>query len=115
MTFKEYEELVNPTRAYPAVQLDEQTKLSWVYPALGLSGEAGEVSEKLKKILRDKNGIVSSEDKKAIEKELGDVLWYINAIAVDIDSSLEEVAKANVTKLLDRLERNVISGSGDNR
>ena len=62
---------------------------------LGLSGESGEVMEKFKKILRDKNGEISENDRGAIIKELGDVLWYVNSIAHLLGCSLEEVARRN--------------------
>ncbi len=82
---------------------------------LGLSGESGEVSEKIKKILRDKKGIISKEDQQEIIKELGDVLWYVNSLSDLLGSSLEEVAKLNNQKLASRQQRNQIKGSGDNR
>lgn len=82
---------------------------------LGLVGESGEVAEKFKKMIRDKEGVITHEDKIEIIKELGDVLWYINSIAHLLNSSLEDVAKANNKKLLDRKKRNAIQGSGDNR
>ena len=82
---------------------------------LGLSGEAGEVADKVKKIIRDKKGKVSEEDKEAIVKELGDVMWYLAGIARYLDTPLEEVAKKNIKKLVSRKQRGVISGSGDNR
>ena len=62
---------------------------------LGLSGESGEVMEKFKKILRDKNGEISENDRDAIIKELGDVLWYVNSIAHLLGCNLEEVARRN--------------------
>jgi NTP pyrophosphatase (non-canonical NTP hydrolase) len=82
---------------------------------LGLADESGEVLAKFKKILRDKKGVLSDEDKKEIVKELGDILWYVNAVAHLLDSSLEEVARKNNEKLLSRQQRNVLGGSGDNR
>ena len=82
---------------------------------LGLVGESGEVAEKFKKILRDKQGKLSEEEKKELVKELGDILWYINAVAHLLGSNLEEVAKANHEKLASRKNRGVLSGSGDNR
>ena len=82
---------------------------------LGLVGESAEIAEKFKKIIRDKGGVLSDEDKTEILKEIGDVLWYVNSVAVLLDSSLEEVAAANLKKLLSRKERGVINGSGDNR
>lgn len=82
---------------------------------LGLAGESGEVLEKFKKILRDKAGAMTEDDKKEIVKELGDILWYVNAVAHLLDSSLEEVARANNEKLASRQQRDQIGGSGDNR
>lgn len=82
---------------------------------LGLAGESGEVTEKIKKILRDKAGVLSDEDKKAIVKELGDVLWYVAAISHLLGSDLETVANENLHKLADRYHRGVIHGSGDDR
>lgn len=82
---------------------------------LGLPGEAGEVTDKFKKIVRDKDSKISAEDRDAIVKELGDVLWYIAGIARYLDVPLSEVARVNVEKLEDRLARNVLHGEGDNR
>lgn len=110
-TFQEYEAVVEQTAIYPGRHGDTIA----YYPVLGLTGEAGEVAEKYKKILRDKDGYVSIEDGKEILKELGDVLWYITAIAGELNYDLQHVAEANAEKLLSRLERNVLSGSGDNR
>ena len=85
------------------------------YPALGLAGEAGEVCEKIKKIYRDKKGILSTEDKEELEKELGDVLWYVATLASEIGAFLSEIAEGNLDKLQSRMKRDVIKGSGDNR
>lgn len=81
----------------------------------GLTGEAGEVAEKFKKLIRDKQGKISEDDKKDIMKELGDVLWYVTTVSHLIGSSLEDVAKMNNEKLLSRKARDQIAGSGDNR
>ncbi len=86
--------------------------ISQVY---GLVEEGGEVAGKFKKIIRDKGGALTDEDKKEIIKELGDVLWYVNSISSLLGSSLEEVAQTNLDKLLSRKERGVLAGSGDNR
>jgi NTP pyrophosphatase (non-canonical NTP hydrolase) len=102
MTFDEYQEFARSTKIYP-----EDVKV--VYPTLGLCGEAGEVAEKIKKHMRDGRSLVG------VGLELGDVLWYISALADDLDITLEEIAQANIQKLSDRKERNVISGDGDNR
>jgi NTP pyrophosphatase (non-canonical NTP hydrolase) len=82
---------------------------------LGLVGESGEVAEKFKKIIRDKQGNVSSEDRDEILKELGDILWYVNAVAHLLDARLEDVATDNLKKVLSRKERGQTLGSGDNR
>ncbi len=86
-----------------------------VYPTLGLVNEAGEVAGKIKKIFRDKDGVISEADRAALKSELGDVLWYLTQICTELDLSLKEVAAQNLTKLFDRLERGVIGGEGDVR
>lgn len=86
-----------------------------IYPALKLTGEAGEVSEKIGKNIRDGDGTYSDEFKKELAKELGDVLWYIAALARDIDYTLEDIGQMNLDKLASRKARGVIAGSGDNR
>lgn len=86
-----------------------------VYPTLGLVNEAGELAGKVKKIFRDKAGIISEADREALKYELGDVLWYMAQIATELDLTLEEVAAANLEKLFSRLERNTIRGDGDYR
>ncbi len=82
---------------------------------LGLVGESGEIAEKFKKLIRDKEGVLSDDDKAEIIKELGDVLWYVSTIAHLLGSDLETVARKNNEKLLSRKQRDVIGGSGDNR
>lgn len=82
---------------------------------LGLVGESGEIAEKFKKLVRDKQGKLTQEDRDEIIKELGDVLWYVNAVAHLLGSSIEEVAQKNLGKVLSRKQRGTISGSGDNR
>ncbi|WP_353684352.1 nucleoside triphosphate pyrophosphohydrolase family protein [Thermodesulfovibrio sp. 3907-1M] len=104
MTFNEYQEKARRTAIYPE---------GWVYPALGLCGEAGEVAEKLKKYIRD--GKTCSEVREELIKELGDVLWYIANLAYEFEISLEEIAEKNIEKLLSRKERNKLHGNGDDR
>jgi NTP pyrophosphatase (non-canonical NTP hydrolase) len=82
---------------------------------LGLVGESGEVAEKFKKIVRDKDGIISDEDKAELVKELGDILWYINAVSNLLGVTLDEVASRNLEKVLSRKARGATHGSGDNR
>ena len=109
MNFTEYQNLALSTAIYPK-------KYETIYPALGLCGEAGEVAEKIKKSIRD--GLHNWPDeqfKEELTKELGDVLWYISALASDLDISLNEIAESNLQKLASRKKRNKIGGSGDNR
>ena len=82
---------------------------------LGLAGEAGEAADKVKKILRDKGGYASGEDRVELVKELGDVLWYVANVARYLDVDLSEVAKGNIDKLESRRKRNKLHGEGDNR
>lgn len=106
MDFKEYQARAEATAIYPS-------KFSLLYPALGLAGEAGEVCEKIKKIIRDDKNIV--DERKEIARELGDVLWYIAALSRDIGYTLEGVADLNIEKLESRQARGKLQGSGDNR
>jgi len=109
MTFEEYQKLSRKTAIYP------NRGKNFVYPTLGLVGEAGEVAEKVKKIIRDNNSLVDKERKEDLMKELGDVLWYMAQIASELDLSLDKIASFNIEKLESRRERNALHGSGDNR
>jgi len=111
-SFEEYSRDILDTALYPGAR--EGTVEAVVYCALGL-GEAGEVQGKVKKVLRDSGGVITSEAREAILSEAGDVLWYLSRLAKELGSSLDEVAKNNVEKLLDRRARGVIKGSGDTR
>lgn len=108
MQLKEYQEQALVTAQYGA-----GPKI--IYPALGLANEAGEVLGKIKKVLRDNNAEFTEEKCKEISKEIGDVLWYVAALASDLNISLEDIALENLQKLKDRHSRGVIQGSGDNR
>ena len=108
MDFQDYQSKARETAIYPR-------EYAVVYPALGLCGEAGEVAEKIKKVIRDNGGEFTEFDRMNIRKELGDVLWYMAQICSDLDLRLESVAVANVEKLRKRKENGTISGSGDNR
>ncbi|SDE96803.1 NTP pyrophosphatase, house-cleaning of non-canonical NTPs [Thermus arciformis] len=108
MTLEEYQREAQKTALYP-----EAYRL--VYPALGLAGEAGELANKVKKVLRDHGGRLREEDREAILAELGDVLWYVAQVATDLGESLEAVARANLAKLRSRKERGRLGGAGDNR
>jgi NTP pyrophosphatase (non-canonical NTP hydrolase) len=86
-----------------------------IYPTLGLTNEAGEVAGKIKKVFRDKDGIIGEAEREALKGELGDVLWYLAQLCTELDLSLEDVAAHNLEKLFSRLERGKIGGDGDNR
>ena len=86
-----------------------------IYATLSVVGEAGEVAEKIKKVIRDDQGVVSEEKKVEIAKEMGDTLWGLACLCNVLNLRLEEVAIANILKLESREQRGVLSGSGDNR
>ena len=109
MTFEEYQKLARTTAKYPKIGEN------FVYPAMGLAGESGEVLNKIKKIFRDDGGIVKDERLAEIKKELGDLLWYIAQLCTEFGVPLDEVAVDNIKKLSERFEKNKILGDGDNR
>lgn len=112
MTLDEYQRRARETALYP-----HEARL--LYPVLKLSGEAGEVSEKLGKLMRDggwrPGQALNAADREAMVRELGDVLWYLASVAADLNVGLEDVARRNLEKLADRRVRGVIHGSGDER
>jgi NTP pyrophosphatase (non-canonical NTP hydrolase) len=99
--------------AHPRILLPEEIRLS-VF-ALGLTEEAGEVAGKVKKLYRDKNGIVDDEFIKAVAKELSDVLFYVRGVGECLGLTLEEIAQIGIDKLDDREKRGVLQGEGDDR
>lgn len=107
-TFQQYQSLASQTAIYP------NRGNNLYYPALGL-GEVGEIQNQIKKVYRDDGGILTEDRKKEIFKECGDVLWYLSALCDECGFSLQEVAQANIEKLLSRQSRDVLQGSGDNR
>lgn len=82
---------------------------------LGIAGEAGEACDKIKKIIRDNDGVVTDEKRLEIIKEFGDVLWYLAMVSRYLGVEFNEVAEINLKKLEDRFQRNQIHGAGDNR
>ena len=103
-----YQQFVRSTKAY-------DSEYNLVYPVLGLANEAGEVAGKLKKIMRDESGQMSEENFYAIVAELGDVAWYLTAVADDLGITISDIFYENYKKLSSRKARGVIKGSGDNR
>ncbi len=107
-SLNEYQKIAMQMKAYGA-------GLPVFYPALKLCGESGEVAEKVAKGWRDANGEFDEERIKGIKFELGDVLWYITAVADDLGFNLIDVANLNITKIVDRRARKVVNGNGDYR
>jgi NTP pyrophosphatase (non-canonical NTP hydrolase) len=105
---EDYQAAASETAIYP-------DGMKIVYPALGLAGEAGEIANKVKKIYRDAGGEVTEERRNAIGDEIGDVLWYLAALATDLDLDLGDIARKNMSKLKSRQVRGVIGGEGDQR
>jgi NTP pyrophosphatase (non-canonical NTP hydrolase) len=119
MTIKEYQTIIEKTAVYPK-------EIGLAYCAMGLTGEAGEVSDKIKKLYRDRDLLNKSfetmattdeyvEIRNGLKKELGDVMWYVTAMANEMNLSLESIMQANYDKLIKRRDTNTLHGSGDNR
>lgn len=119
LSFEEYQKRAADTARYPKVfvQQEDGTLLetNFIYPSLGLGGEAGEILEKVKKIVRDQHGAVTNENRAAIAKEVGDELWYLASICKEFGLDMGEVAQGNLDKLAARASKGTLSGSGDNR
>jgi len=107
-SFYEYENLAQRFALYP--EAGTGSPMALAYTALGLAGESGEYTEKVKKLIRD-----GKLDKPLAAKELSDVLWYLTASAKELGYSLADIAEINIVKLTDRAERNVLQGNGDER
>lgn len=112
MTLDEYQTRARSTALYP-----ESARV--LYPTLKLAGEAGEVAEKLGKLMRDEGYVPGSalapSQVEALTHELGDVLWYVANLAADLGLTLDDVGERNLAKLASRKERGVLHGSGDDR
>ena len=111
-TLSEYQHEAQKTANYPRPGRTMQLP---IYASLKLAGETGEVAEKIGKIMRDRGGVMEKADETALAKELGDVLWYVAAVAADLNLDLGDIAEMNLAKLQDRKSRGVIGGSGDDR
>ena len=109
MNFNDYQQ-----RAITTSTMTDNTAAP-AYYTLGLVGEAGEIAEKVKKILRNHDGDFSKLDTADITRELGDVLWYIALLADNFDIRLEDIAAVNLAKLADRQTRGVVNSTGDYR
>lgn len=109
MNFNEYQKKSRETALYPNLNAN------FIYPTLGLVGEAGEIAEKIKKVLRADREVLTEEEKKGLSKELGDVLWYLAQLSTEFGLSFDDVALENINKLQSRKQRGVLHGNGDNR
>jgi NTP pyrophosphatase (non-canonical NTP hydrolase) len=109
MNFNEYQEKARQTALYP------NKDNNYIYPTLGLAGEAGELANKVKKISRDHGDVLDESQKQAISEELGDALWYVSNLASELKMSLEDVAQNNLDKLASRKNRGTLHGNGDHR
>ena len=109
MDLNQYQDKSRETARYPNLGNNV------IYPTLVLAGEAGEVADKVKKVIRDKEGCFGPMEKQEIKLELCDVLWYIAQLSTELGFELEEVAQLNLEKLTSRASRGKLSGSGDNR
>ena len=106
--FNAYQRMAAKTAIYP----DEHRIM---YPALGLAGEAGQVANKVKKLIRDGPDGRPDDWREQISSEIGDVLWYCAALATDLNLTLGMIAAMNEKKLSARKEAGTIGGSGDTR
>ena len=103
-----YQQVAKTTAIYPREQAS-------IYPTLGLTGEAGEVANKVKKIIRDGTNKNNENLVQEISAEIGDCLWYISVLADDIGVKLSDIANSNLEKLENRKKKGTIHGSGDDR
>lgn len=110
MTFSDYQAGAAKTAVYPG-----RGEGNWIYPALGLAGESGEICEKIKKCIRDDGGRMTDERRSLLAKELGDVLWYVATMCSELGLDLDAVAAGNLAKLAGRQAAGKLHGSGDLR
>ena len=116
MNFNDYQKKALKTDSYfKGAEVVAVTDLAFLNKVLGLVSESGEVADKIKKIMRNKDGKMDKADKTEIIKELGDVLWYLTLIASYLGEDLATVAQGNIEKLYDRQARGKINSTGDNR
>lgn len=130
MTFSEYQvqaeatniaakEINNFITSLEIPKEDNRIRLAYIlglfYMGLGLAGEAGEVANKIKKIVRDDKGNPILSTLLGINKEVGDTLWYASEISSLTGFTFNETAENNIIKLKARKVGNTIVGSGDNR
>jgi NTP pyrophosphatase (non-canonical NTP hydrolase) len=109
--FAQYQAATSETAIYPG----QRSTAGLAYVALGLAGEAGEIANKVKKVLRDGNGELTPAAAAVIAEECGDVLWYLARLCTELGADLGGVAVLNLAKLESRAARGVLGGNGDQR
>lgn len=114
MNFIKYNKEVSKNLIYPH-SIPVGTSIAPLYLALGVNGESGELGEKIKRRFREFEGNFDEESILEIKKEVGDVLWYLNRLSEELGFTLESAAELNILKLQDRINREVLRGSGDER
>ncbi|DAZ89906.1 MazG nucleotide pyrophosphohydrolase domain [Mycobacteroides abscessus subsp. abscessus] len=113
-TLTEYQRRAAETAIYPGAD-DIESVDGLAYVTMGLVGEAGEIANKVKKILRDDGGVITASARLRLVFELGDVLWYLAQTATQLGIDLDSIAGMNIAKLASRSERGTLQGSGDAR
>jgi NTP pyrophosphatase (non-canonical NTP hydrolase) len=106
ITASAYQAEAKKTAIFPADKALE-------YLSLGLVGEAGEVANKVKKVIRDGHRL--NNPKQNIRDEIGDVLWYCAMLCDWLEDDMGKIMEDNIAKLQSRKKRGVLGGSGDNR
>ena len=109
MNFTDYQDESRKTAIYPNLGNN------WVYPLLGLSGEAGELANTLKKVLRDHDGRMTEDVLAKVRAEIGDCIWYMANLCTELNLSLGAIAADNLEKLQRRQQRGTLHGSGEDR
>ena len=107
--FDDYQKRCKKTAVYPKIGKN------FTYPTIGLMGEAGEVANKIEKLIRDDGGKITPARREEINAEIGDLMWYVAQLSTELGLKLSDVAKYNLEKLAKRQKENKIHGSGDNR
>ena len=107
--FDKYQKNVEKTAIYPGIGKN------FIYPTIGLVGEAGEIANKVKKVIRDDKSKIDKKNREELAYELGDVMWYIAQLSTELDLKLSKIIKMNIMKLAKRMKSNTLHGSGDHR
>ena len=108
LELNDYQKAALATAIYP-----QEKKI--IYPLIGLAGETGEVADKIKKEIRDRDSEFGTDSRREIAKEIGDVMWYLASLANDLGYTLDDIARMNIEKIQSRQHRDKIHGDGDNR